>query len=316
MRQSNGLYKKYYNYVYAEPLAGEIFYVGKGCNNRDTITLNKVKNGKIPNGQNYPLYKRIKDILLENMEPIILRIAEFDNEDDAYNNEVCLINKYKSEGNKLCNITEGGCGSTTNEAKRKWADPITKQKMLNNIKTSFQSKDYRKKRSEIAKANYDKNPGLWMRTRQKIKDLWANPEWRERVLTKRKLAMSTDEFRAKRSKATKIRMQDVDFRAIVRNGYTKYLNDKAKFEESLKKQRLSHNSFEYRQNQSIKTRQGKNKYDLQLGVTYDKKAKKFIAQIRIGNKHKYLGIYNTPEEAKQKYLTAYQLYLKDTYETE
>lgn len=41
-----------------------------------------------------------------------------------------------------------------------------------------------------------------------------------------------------------------------------------------------------------------------LGVCYDKRRSKWLAQILIGGKRKYLGIYATPEEAHEAYLDA------------
>ena len=42
------------------------------------------------------------------------------------------------------------------------------------------------------------------------------------------------------------------------------------------------------------------------GVCYLKKLKKWIAQIMINNEHKYLGLFNSKEEAGTSYMKAYQ----------
>jgi hypothetical protein len=44
------------------------------------------------------------------------------------------------------------------------------------------------------------------------------------------------------------------------------------------------------------------------GYTYHKVAKKWLAQIRVYGKQKYLGLFNTEEEASQAYLEAKKIY--------
>ena len=44
------------------------------------------------------------------------------------------------------------------------------------------------------------------------------------------------------------------------------------------------------------------------GYTYHKQTKKYKAQIKVNNKLKYLGLYNTPEKARQAYLNAKEKY--------
>ena len=46
------------------------------------------------------------------------------------------------------------------------------------------------------------------------------------------------------------------------------------------------------------------------GYSYNKKDKKYIAQIRLGGKSIYLGSFNTPEEATDAYINAKQIYHK------
>ena len=44
------------------------------------------------------------------------------------------------------------------------------------------------------------------------------------------------------------------------------------------------------------------------GYTFCKRSNKFMAQIMVDGKHKSIGYYNTPEEARQAYLDAKKIY--------
>jgi hypothetical protein len=56
--------------------------------------------------------------------------------------------------------------------------------------------------------------------------------------------------------------------------------------------------------QNQRKAQSDNKTSGLLGVSFDKKRKKWLAQIMIDRKNKHLGRYNTPEEAHEAYLNA------------
>lgn len=180
---------KYYNYIYAHPLTGNIFYVGKGCKNRDIVHLRDVRNHKLPNGRNYPLYLEIKEILSEDMEPIILRIFECYSSKEAFSNEIKLIERYKNEGHILLNLTKGGDGfdseSVSQSSKNRWSNPEFKVKMSKIIKAAQNTDKCRTQRRELSKK------------------MWENPEHRMNMMEKMKIAQNLPERKNKQSKISK-----------------------------------------------------------------------------------------------------------------
>lgn len=112
----------FYTYVYIDPRNGLPFYVGKGKynihNDRKTIHLRMVKNNKVSNN-NLHLYNKIKQILNDDLEPII-RVVYNGSEDFALIIERKLELNFKEKGIKLCNIRECGEGwSHSEETKHK-----------------------------------------------------------------------------------------------------------------------------------------------------------------------------------------------------
>ena len=55
--------------------------------------------------------------------------------------------------------------------------------------------------------------------------------------------------------------------------------------------------------QNIKGPRADNKFNL-LGVCFDKQRQKFLAQIRLNGKNKYLGRFDNPDSAHEAYMTA------------
>lgn len=87
---------KHYVYTYTDPRNGEVFYVGKGKNNRDTEHLRVVRNNSCKTRRyNKDKDYRIKNILDDGKEPLIERVFENLSDHDACNHEAGLISKYK-----------------------------------------------------------------------------------------------------------------------------------------------------------------------------------------------------------------------------
>lgn len=220
--------KTYYNYLYAHPLTGNIFYVGKGHKNRLNVHLKDVRRNKLPNRCNYSFFAEIKSILSEDMEPIIMKVAEFNNEEDAYQNEKVLIQKYKDEGHCLYNLTDGGDGFTSdaskeysnrlevknrvsNQSKKRWADPNFKKTVSKKIGDALRNNpnvsNARKKR--WVNGEYRKKMGNMSANN------WENKEYRDKLIEKRKIIMMSSEYKLKMSNAIKLKWQDPTYREMM-----------------------------------------------------------------------------------------------------
>ena len=99
---------KYYVYELIDPRDGNVFYVGKGKNNRMYRHYNSVKNNKIPNNNKH-LYNKIKQLIDNNLIPICNKIYESDDENSCYIKEIEHILEIGIDN--LCNLTYGGKGT-------------------------------------------------------------------------------------------------------------------------------------------------------------------------------------------------------------
>lgn len=122
---------EFYTYVHRKADTGEVFYVGKGQGGR----VNK-KNGRTK------YWKHI--VALHGFVGEIT--SHFDNEQEAFAEEVRLIASYRSMGVRLCNLTDGGDGRSgakdSEETKRK------KSIALTGFKRGPHSDELKKKLSE------------------------------------------------------------------------------------------------------------------------------------------------------------------------
>jgi hypothetical protein len=81
----------YYVYELIDPRNLEPFYVGKGLGNRASFHLSECSRVKTDNQRKY---NKIQKIRKYGYEPIVNIIKYFENENDAYDYEECLIKKY------------------------------------------------------------------------------------------------------------------------------------------------------------------------------------------------------------------------------
>lgn len=94
--------KKWYVYLLCDPDTEQPFYVGKGTGNRMGIHERELQTMVDGN----PAKKRIiKQILASGKEVLKKKVAEFQNETDAYIYEWAMINLY---GERLVNIRDNG----------------------------------------------------------------------------------------------------------------------------------------------------------------------------------------------------------------
>ena len=101
---------KFYTYELISSLDNKIFYIGKGsgdrCYQHEKIALGKSKT-KLKNPK---LYNKIQNILDSGGTIIINKILETDNEKEALEKEILMIEKIGVEN--LCNLTIGGEGTS------------------------------------------------------------------------------------------------------------------------------------------------------------------------------------------------------------
>lgn len=117
---------KFYVYVYRHPITKIPFYVGKGSDNRIWHHLSETYE----NTENRKKYAVIKNLLNDNLTPIIGRYAKNLNEEDAYNIEEYLICKWGrrdiDENGVLTNICSSNRPPSSKGRKR---SEETKQKI-------------------------------------------------------------------------------------------------------------------------------------------------------------------------------------------
>lgn len=102
MKTNGGVYMKdnkiFYVYEWFKVETGEVFYVGKGSNDRYRVTRNRNKHFK----RVYNEYECDVRIIHENLT-----------EEEAYELEAHVIKKYREAGYGLTNMSDGGKGGAT-----------------------------------------------------------------------------------------------------------------------------------------------------------------------------------------------------------
>ena len=100
------IYGKYYIYTLRD---GDIpFYVGKGSRDRAWTHKEKVLSGHLTNRNRY-LTKRIESVIEKGTYRVVIEFRT-NNEEYAYKKEMEFISKFRNQGYRLCNKTEGGDG--------------------------------------------------------------------------------------------------------------------------------------------------------------------------------------------------------------
>ncbi|MFA5152778.1 MAG: GIY-YIG nuclease family protein [Clostridia bacterium] len=214
----------FYVYQLIDPRTKEVFYIGKGKNERMFNHVRDVKRG-IGIKKNPHKYYKIKQILDSGFSDIFYNIIfTSENEQECFDKEIALIKEYGKD--KLTNITDGGEGGYNQKAvdvnrlrkgktweeifgveeakKRRYlqtlrlADPIYQAKIKEKLKgkipwnkgkhdyTNAPRSEESKKRSSIALLNS-------VAHKKAMKD----PNVRNRISEATKLAMNTLEIKAK-----------------------------------------------------------------------------------------------------------------------
>ena len=132
----------YYTYIYLDPRKSghyecgdytfdhEPFYVGKGKDQQYIMHLLQSKNNNdIPLRENRHKFHKIKNILKENLEPIILKVKENISEQEAFELEICLIwaiGRSDLKLGPLTNLTDGGEGTQGRICRKRTKNKISK----------------------------------------------------------------------------------------------------------------------------------------------------------------------------------------------
>ena len=103
------------------------------------------------------------------------------------------------------------------KAKKRWADPNSNQrkghkKTTKSIKKLWKDKNYREHQSQVHKEYAQNNQEQYS---NEMKRRWQDPEFRAKVLAKRKKLYATAEYKKKRSILGKLKWQDPEYRSKV-----------------------------------------------------------------------------------------------------
>lgn len=127
--------EKYYVYQWFNIETNEIFYVGKGTGNRYK---------KVSNRNKYFLN-------YYNNNPVSVEIVKyFENEQDAFDYEKELTDKYRKQGMCKCNLMDGGFGGYSNI----WTEEMKK------YRSEFNPMKSPEQRQRISEFNPMKNPKI------------------------------------------------------------------------------------------------------------------------------------------------------------
>ena len=141
---------KYYTYVLIDPINNKIFYVGKGQKKRMYDHVDNVKRGRIPNGTNTYLERKIKKILKSGNKVKYKKVFITEIDQEAFNKEIELIKEIGLKN--LCNLTEGGEGCCmSEETKRKLSVAHTGKKLSEEHKRKISEANNGKIRSDEIK---------------------------------------------------------------------------------------------------------------------------------------------------------------------
>lgn len=133
--------KTFYVYALYDPTTEVVFYIGKGCGDRDRSHL-KPSMWKTPKETCNPfLYFKIKKLMEQNTPPVIKRIHEDLTEQKAYEIEHELIMKYgrrfSSDDGLLFNISDYKGGSNKGQNKPWTEERKEKHKKINKTKRIY-----------------------------------------------------------------------------------------------------------------------------------------------------------------------------------
>lgn len=217
----------FYVYVYKDPRPTknlQVVYVGKGVGDRMYAHWKKRVHKNKAFGNFLSLLRRT------GLEPIIEKVSEFEDEADAFVEEMRLIALYGRRDvrtGSLFNLTDGGEGfsgvvrteewtanhkaayntpeSRAREAekmKRLWADPEYRANTTAAVRKALQDPEVIARR-EAGKSAFVHTEEFRDTMRAATTKLWGSPEYAEKVKARQREAQGAPEQRAKKSENSK-----------------------------------------------------------------------------------------------------------------
>lgn len=247
---------QFYVYTWYRPDKKQIFYVGKGRGKRSSNTNKRNKHFK-------SIIQRLDNLGLASVVTIV---ADGLTESRAFELETELISKHKRirDGGTLCNMTDGGDGSsgvikskasrqlTSDSIRKTLSDPATRLKISQRGIKRYEDVSERRRHGDMVSERYQ------------------DPAAREKTAAS---------LRGKPKTAAHV------------NAVRTSLN-------------LTWQSLELREaHRRITLKQGPRKGSVSgfKGVSFDKSCGKWLAQIEVSGRNKHLGRHSSPEDAASAY---------------
>lgn len=147
----------------------EPFYIGKGTGQRCHIHTKQ----RVLNKSSYPVHSKIKNIIKEYKEPIVLKFKTDISEEEAFELEKLLIKqigRFDLGLGPLSNLTDGGEGFSNH--RRPCLTEEHKLRIGNALRGKPKSQEHRDKMSQRTKGNFGRKPGQkhTKETLEKLKD--------------------------------------------------------------------------------------------------------------------------------------------------
>jgi hypothetical protein len=179
----------FYVYVYKDPRPTknlQVVYVGKGTGDRLYAHWRKRVHNNKAFGAFLALLRKL------DLDPVIEQVAEFQDEAEAFAEEMRLIAVYGRRDLKtgtLFNLTDGGEG---------FAGAVRTEEWAGNISAALSTPEQASRNAEAAKAR------------------WQDPTYRERVVARIREAMKDPEVHARREAAKAAFNQTPEFKETMR----------------------------------------------------------------------------------------------------